>query len=70
MPYTMQDYRREKALEYIQGLTAEERVKLLLVAERIAGLPPQEKERLAGLPAEEIEAYLERLRAGTELEEA
>jgi hypothetical protein len=62
MPYTMQDYRREKAIEYLQGLTTEERVKLLLVAERLAGLPPEEKKRLAGLPSEEIEAYLERLR--------
>jgi hypothetical protein len=51
MPYTMEDYKREKAQEYLQQMTVEERLR---------GLSPEEC--LAALPAEQVEAYLKRLR--------
>jgi len=55
MSYTMADYRRDTAEEYLKELTPEERRKVLenLTAE----------ERLAGLSAEEIAAYLKKLKS-------
>jgi hypothetical protein len=50
MPYTMEDFRREVALEYLPELTPEE---------RLGGLTP--KGVLEHVPAKEIKAYLARL---------
>lgn len=67
MPYTIEDYRREVARQFIHELTPEERLEglpakelasRLSPEERLAGLPAEE--RLAGLSAEQIEAYLKR----------
>jgi hypothetical protein len=67
VPYTMQDFMREVALEHLGELTAEERLAGLPPEQRLAGLPPEQ--RLAGLSAEEvlkqfspeeIESYLKR----------
>ena len=67
MPYTMEDYRKEKAREYLREMTVEQRLALfgpeelvewLSPKQRLAGLPA--KDRLAGLPTREIEAYLRR----------
>lgn len=54
MPYTMNDFRKEVALEVMEELSPEERLR---------GLPPEE--RLRGLSAKQIEAYLVRLRKKT-----
>ncbi len=51
MPYTIEDYRRDYVLDYLDRLTPDERLK---------GLPPDE--RLKGLSPEEIEAYLKKLK--------
>jgi hypothetical protein len=51
MPYTMNDFRKEVALEVLDELSPEERLR---------GLPPEE--RLRGLSAKQIEDYLARLR--------
>ena len=51
MPYTMDDFRKEVALEVLEELTPEQRLR---------GLPAEE--RLRGLPPEQIEEYLRRLR--------
>lgn len=69
MPYTMDDFRKEVALEVmdeltpeqrLRGLPAEELVKRLPVEELLKRLPPEE--RLRGLSAKQIEAYLLQLR--------
>jgi hypothetical protein len=61
MPYTMSDFRREVALEVLDQLTPEQRLrglppeelaKRLPPEERLRGLPPEE--RLRGLPPEEL----------------
>jgi hypothetical protein len=72
MPYTMEDFRREVALEYIGRLTPEERMAGLPPEQRMAGVPPEQRvaglapeQRMAGMSAEEIEAYLRRLRKGS-----
>lgn len=65
MPYTMKDFRRDLALEYLERLTLEERLQL-------AGLPAEKlverlspEQRLAGLPLEEIDTYRRGLRRGS-----
>jgi hypothetical protein len=70
MPYTMQEFKRELAREYLRSLPAdmrrdllraeipvEERLRELLLLSRLS--PEQ---RMAGLRPEQIEAYLKRLR--------
>jgi len=52
MPYTMENFKHDVALEHLSSLTTEE---------RLQGLPT--KERLQGLPIEEIELYLEQIKA-------
>jgi hypothetical protein len=68
MPYTMEDFRRDVAREYLDLLSPQERLKGLPPEERLKGLPPEE--RLKGLPPEEflrrlpldvIEDYLRRM---------
>jgi Mg/Co/Ni transporter MgtE len=77
MPYTMEDFRREVALEYFQQLTPRERreyFQQLTPRERrefLQQLTPEERreylqqltpeERLQGLSADEIKAYLAKL---------
>ena len=53
MSYTMQDFRREVAREYLQQLTAKERLEVL------DQFSPEQ--RLAGLSVDQIKAYLQRL---------
>ena len=55
MSYTMADYRRDKAKEYVESLSAEQRRQIL------ARLPLEE--RLAGLSPQEISRYLKNLQA-------
>ena len=55
MSYTMADYRRDTAKEYLENLTPEQRMKVL------QNLTPEQ--RLAGLSAEEIAKYLKKLRS-------
>src|SRR5438552_4972630 len=55
MSYTMADYRRDTAKEYLRELTPEEQREVL------RGLTPET--RLAGLSAEEITGYLKKLKA-------
>ena len=55
MSYTMADYRRDTAAEYLKELTPEERRSVL----RSLTL----EQRLAGLSAEEIAAYLKKLKS-------
>jgi hypothetical protein len=69
MPYTMDDFRKEVALEVLDQLTPEERLRGLPAEERLRGLPAEElakrlapAERLRGLPAKQIEAYLRQQR--------
>jgi hypothetical protein len=52
MPYTIEDFRRDCARDWLPLLTPEERIKGLPPEERIKGLPPEE--RIKGLPPEEI----------------
>ncbi|MCS7044974.1 MAG: hypothetical protein NZO58_01330 [Gemmataceae bacterium] len=59
MPYTMDDFRKEVALEVLDQLTPEERLRGLAPEERLRGLAPEE--RLRGLTAEQIERYLRTL---------
>lgn len=59
MPYTFEDYFREKAEEYFVT-HKQEFVQLLSPEERLKGLSP--KDRLQGLSPEELEAYLKKLR--------
>lgn len=70
MPYTVEDYKRDRKEEFLASLTAEELLemlsqkdllKILPPEERLKGLPPEE--RLKGLTREEIEAYLKKLSA-------
>jgi hypothetical protein len=60
MPYTFEDFRHDLALELVQELPPEERLRGLPVEERLRGLPVEERlrglpveERLRGLPSEE-----------------
>src|SRR5262249_52490404 len=55
MPYTMEDFRREVALEFLEGLTPQEKL-------RLSGLTP--KEILQHLSEDEIKAYLAKLHKG------
>jgi len=64
MSYTMADYRRDTAAEYLKELTPEERrsvLRSLTAEERQEGLTLEQ--RLAGLSAEEIAAYLKKLKS-------
>ncbi len=45
MPYTIEDYKRDYALEYIESLSPEDRLKGLSIADRMKGLSPDEIER-------------------------
>jgi len=66
MPYTIEDYRRDYVLEYLDRLTPDERLKGLSSDERLKGLPPDERlkgllpdERLKGLlPDERLKGLL------------
>lgn len=60
MPYTLTDFRKEVALEVMDELSPEDRLRGLPAEERLRGLPAED--RLRGLPAEQIEAYLQKLR--------
>ncbi|WP_295453846.1 hypothetical protein [uncultured Thiodictyon sp.] len=51
MPYTFEDFRHDLALELVQELPPEERLRGLAPAERLRGLPVEE--RLRGLPSQE-----------------
>jgi hypothetical protein len=65
MPYTMEDFRREVAFEYLERLTAEERreyLEQLTPEERLGGLKP--REILRHFSEDEIKAYLAGLRKG------
>ena len=60
MSYTIEDFRRDVALEMLPELPPEERLRGLPPEERLRGLPPEERlrglppeERLRGLPPEE-----------------
>ncbi|WP_296924409.1 hypothetical protein [Thiohalocapsa sp.] len=60
MSYTIEDFRRDVALEVLPELPPEERLRGLPPEERLRGLPPEERlrglrpeERLRGLPPEE-----------------
>ena len=60
MSYTFQDFRHDVALEMLDRLTPDERLRGLPPEERLRGLPPEElarrlppEERLRGLPPEE-----------------
>ena len=64
MSYTMADYRRDTAEEYLKELTPEERRRVLqslTAEERLESLTLEQ--RLAGLSAEEIAAYLKKLKS-------
>ena len=64
MSYTMADYRRDTAAEYLKELTPEERrsvLRSLTAEERQEGLTLEQ--RLTGLSAEEIAAYLKKLKS-------
>jgi Mg/Co/Ni transporter MgtE len=67
MSYTMADYRRDKAMEYLKNLTPEGRREAFQSLtpdeqrEVLQGLSPQE--RLAGLSAKEIAKYLKDLQS-------
>jgi hypothetical protein len=70
MPYTWDDYYRERRQEILEQLTPEERLKGLSTKELLKRVPVED--RLKGLPTEmllkrlsakEIEAYLKKLRA-------
>jgi len=77
MPYTIEQFKKDVVLDYLdelppedrlKGLTVEERLKGLPAEERLKGLPAEErlkglpaKERLKGLPAEVIEAHLRKI---------
>ena len=75
MSYTFQDFRHDVALEMLDRLTPEERLRGLPPEERLRGLPPEElarrlppEERLRGLPPEDrlrglSDAELDRLAA-------
>ena len=75
MSYTFQDFRHDVALEMLDRLPPEERLRGLPPEERLRGLPPEERlrglppeERLRGLPPEErlrglSDAELDRLEA-------
>jgi hypothetical protein len=52
MPYTFEDFRYDLALELVQELPPEERLRGLPVEERLRGLPVEE--RLRGLSPEDI----------------
>ncbi len=60
MPYTMEDYRRDYALEYLDRLTPDEILKRFSADDRLKGLSADD--RLRGLSPEEIEAYLKKLK--------
>jgi hypothetical protein len=69
MPYTIEDFRRDAAREYLELLTPEERLEGLRPEERLKGLRPEEvlrtfpvEELLKVLPADVIEAHLKRLK--------
>ena len=64
MSYTMADYRRDTAAEYLKDLPPEERRRILqslTAEERRESLTLEQ--RLAGLSAEEIAAYLKKLQS-------
>ena len=63
MPYTMNDFRKDIALEVLDQLTPEQRMAGLPPEQRMAGLPPEQ--RLSGLSAEQIERYLKNRRPGS-----
>lgn len=78
MPYTVEDYKRDRQEEFLASLTSEELetmfleklLKRLPPEKLLKGLPPEEllkrlrpEERLKGLTREEIEAYLKKLSA-------
>ena len=52
MPYTFEDFRRDLALELVQELPPEERMRGLPSEERMRGLPIED--RLRGVPSEEL----------------
>jgi hypothetical protein len=60
MPYTLEDYHRDSAIEYLKSLSAEELFAMLPVEVLVKILPVEE--RLEGVTKEEIESYLKRLR--------
>ena len=57
MPYTMEDFRRDIAREYVDQLPPEERLKGLSIDKILRRFPADE--RLKGLSPEEVRAYLE-----------
>lgn len=59
MPYTMEDFRREVAREYLETLTVDEVLQLLTTDDRLRGLSTDD--RLRGLSLEQIRTYLEKL---------
>lgn len=66
MPYTMEDFRKHVAREYLEEMTPKERQEVLErlpPEQRLAGLPAEQL--LKQLSAEQIEAYLRRLRRGS-----
>ena len=60
MPYTMEDFRREVALENLDQLTPEERLGGLTLEQRLSGATP--KEILKHLSEDEIKAYLAKMK--------
>jgi hypothetical protein len=71
MPYTFDDFRHDLALELLEELPPEERLRGLPLEERLRGLPPEElarrlspEDRLLGLNAEELARLRELLNAG------
>jgi predicted nucleotidyltransferase len=67
MPYTVEDYKRDRQEEFLASLTSEE-LESMFLEKLLKRLPPEEllkrlrpEERLKGLTREEIEAYLKKL---------
>jgi hypothetical protein len=59
MPYTMEDFRREVALEYLEQLTPEERLRGLTLRQRLSGATPKEiLQQLSDAEKAQIKAYL------------
>ncbi len=69
MPYTIEDYQRDFAIQYLDRVPVEERLKGINPDDRLKGLKPEERlkglpleERLSGFSADEVEAYARKLR--------
>ena len=70
MPYTMEDFKHDVALEHLSELTIDERLEGLPIEKVLQGISAEEilqslpiDVRLKGISAEEIEAHIEQRKA-------